>query len=567
MTKSRVALAVSMAFLLFGACKDERGLYSTKIDPVIYGADNRIEASAATPAEQGAARAVAVLFGESSELSCSGANCTLYTLPYNSFFSPRLCNDEPFLTQNTLGFCTGFLVGPDLVATAGHCVTSQTDCSGIALYFRFVQEDADQSPYNVPASDVYYCTTLLSRRQSSSTGEDWAVIRLDRAVTGVTPLCIRRSSTPAVGTPVEVMGHPYTLPKKVAGGAQVKSVNSYYFQANVDTYGGNSGSPVFESSSMVVNGILVRGNADYVTGTDSQGSCTRSNVCSDTNGCSGTFEDATNTAKIMAYVPQVSCYVPTSCTTNAECGDGNLCNGEETCGVSGQCQPGTPIICNDGNPCTDDTCNPATGGCVFTNNTAPCDDGDACTVGDTCSAGSCRPGTDRNCDDGNPCTADSCVKDTGCIHTRTSGGPCDDGNACTSEDTCSAGVCVGNPVDGTACPNGTCQSGTCVPTCPTFTGNVSSSARNKYHDVGTKTNVILEGTLSCPAGTTTDVDLYLEAYKNGYWRSLKSSLGLNCVEKVTYNVGTSSYNGRQFRWRVSYYSGPSTSYTLVSCDK
>ena len=48
----------------------------------------------------------------------------------------------------------------------------------------------------------------------------------------------------------------------------------------------------------------------------------------------------------------------------------------------------TPIVCNDNNPCTNDSCDPASG-CVFTNNTAACDDNDPCTIGDVCGGGSC----------------------------------------------------------------------------------------------------------------------------------------------------------------------------------
>ncbi len=45
--------------------------------------------------------------------------------------------------------------------------------------------------------------------------------------------------------------------------------------------------------------------------------------------------------------------------------------------------------CDDGNPCTDETC---TGGrCARTNNTAPCDDGDVCNGGDACRDGICTP--------------------------------------------------------------------------------------------------------------------------------------------------------------------------------
>ena len=48
--------------------------------------------------------------------------------------------------------------------------------------------------------------------------------------------------------------------------------------------------------------------------------------------------------------------------------------------------PATP--CDDGNPCTDDSCGPG-GDCVHAANTLPCDDGDPCTAGDLCSGGSC----------------------------------------------------------------------------------------------------------------------------------------------------------------------------------
>ena len=79
--------------------------------------------------------------------------------------------------------------------------------------------------------------------------------------------------------------------------------------------------------------------------------------------------------------------VVNSCTGDAECADGNACNGVETC-VAGSCTPGTPINCDDGQFCTLDTCDPASGTCGHPPN--PCGDGDGCTAdscdeaGDTC---------------------------------------------------------------------------------------------------------------------------------------------------------------------------------------
>src|SRR5439155_462928 len=57
----------------------------------------------------------------------------------------------------------------------------------------------------------------------------------------------------------------------------------------------------------------------------------------------------------------------------------------------------------------------------------------------------------RSCDDGNVCTTDSCDPATGCVHAPNTV-PCDDGSACTTNDTCSGGTCVGGPP--LVCPTG-----------------------------------------------------------------------------------------------------------------
>lgn len=44
------------------------------------------------------------------------------------------------------------------------------------------------------------------------------------------------------------------------------------------------------------------------------------------------------------------------------CPDGNVCNGDDTCDGAGTCQPGTTLDCDDGDACTQDSCDPV-GGC------------------------------------------------------------------------------------------------------------------------------------------------------------------------------------------------------------
>ena len=69
-----------------------------------------------------------------------------------------------------------------------------------------------------------------------------------------------------------------------------------------------------------------------------------------------------------------------------------------------------------------------------------------------------------NCDDGNPCTTDTCDCPSGTCTNTPNTNSCNDGNACTQTDTCQGGTCVGsNPVVCTASDQ--CHDvGTCNPT-------------------------------------------------------------------------------------------------------
>jgi cysteine-rich repeat protein len=126
----------------------------------------------------------------------------------------------------------------------------------------------------------------------------------------------------------------------------------------------------------------------------------------------------------------------------AGCDDENACTVDDTC-AEGSCISGSPRDCNDDNVCTDEVCEPATG-CEYTNNTDPCTDGSVCTLDDTCADGGCVSGAPLDCGDGNVCTDDSCDAVEGCGYASNTA-PCDDGNACTAPDVCGASQCVSGP--------------------------------------------------------------------------------------------------------------------------
>jgi hypothetical protein len=232
--------------------------------------------------------------------------------------------------------------------------------------------------------------------------------------------------------------------------------------------------------------------------------------------CNGTlFCDTAKVPYHCAVVPTtvVECPEPTglnaSCLTavcdsgTGECGlfsanegqpcdDGNPCSTGDKC-LAGECTGNAEINCNDGNLCTDDFCDPVVG-CQHENNVQPCQDGDACTIGDGCLNGECVAGVAKSCEDFNPCSDDACDPGEGCVHVANNA-LCDDNNECTTTDQCTDGKCAGtgslecdddNPCtkdvclpaggcghedlngapcqDGNGCTNGdVCQQGSCQP--------------------------------------------------------------------------------------------------------
>lgn len=213
------------------------------------------------------------------------------------------------------------------------------------------------------------------------------------------------------------------------------------------------------------------GVCDVATGICSDPVKANGSVCTDSNGC--TMADQCQTGACVPGTPVV-CDDLNDCTTDScneltgqcvynnnqnPCDDGDLCTVTDTCNA-GACT-GNVVVCNDSNDCTDDSCNSATGTCTFTPNVASCDDGDACTVADTCGNGACE-GTVKTCNDGNSCTNDACNPATGaCVYINNTNS-CSDNDLCTQNDVCTNGACKGT---GVVCPaQDQChEAGQCVP--------------------------------------------------------------------------------------------------------
>ncbi len=271
-------------------------------EKVIYGPDNRIDVyQEGDPRRRHWAEATCALVSAGSLQAQPDGSYTLVTQPYRfAGFSP--CADEPFATQPTAPFCSGFAVGQDLIATAGHCY-DVSSLNNVRFIFGFVMEDANTAVLHFSADQVYAGIEVVGR-EYTQTAADWTLVRLDRpiALAGFDPLRVRRQGVIADGTAVGVIGHPSGLPMKLAfGDTTVVRDGSPegFFVANLDTYGGNSGSPVLAAATGTLEGILVRGATDFAI----VGGCFRSQVHADTEGRG---EDVTKATAFAHLVPELT---------------------------------------------------------------------------------------------------------------------------------------------------------------------------------------------------------------------------------------------------------------------
>lgn len=200
-----------------------------------------------------------------------------------------LCSGQSFFEQPAAAYCSAFVVGPNLIATAGHCVTNDWKSVRIVFGYEMVRDGTGIHLGPIGSKDVYAIKDVIAR-QVDEGGKDFAIIQTDRIIEDHPPLARRLKGTIEPHEGVYTLGYPSGLPLKLADGASVSSVSAKgFFQADLDTYGGNSGSPVLNASNHVVEGILVRGLNDYRY--ISEDKCYKALVCPTYNGCSG--EDVT----------------------------------------------------------------------------------------------------------------------------------------------------------------------------------------------------------------------------------------------------------------------------------
>lgn len=216
-----------------------------------------------------------------------------------------LCEDVKFASEPSLSYaCTGFLVAPDLLVTAGHCMVNtgesrneeKTYCEAFSWLFDYrSDQNGVTATKNISSANLYGCKQIIyAVREESPPYRDYALVRLNREVTDREPLTISTDKVSPFDQ-VTMIGHPIGQPAKLSRDAFVllNNLNSQSFITNLDAFEGNSGSPVFNARNEVV-GILTGGTPVESLRTDRRLSCERYNTCDEFgNNCERPDADVT----------------------------------------------------------------------------------------------------------------------------------------------------------------------------------------------------------------------------------------------------------------------------------
>lgn len=267
-------------------------------EKIVYGNDDRIDVFEADSFARELAQSTAA---QIDNMTMRKEGDLRRVLSFSLKVAYNLCDNERFVEQPTGAACSGFLVGPDLLITAGHCVQDSDDCDGASWVFDYKMENASQAPLYVSEKNIYACKKVLAQKYNPNVTkypEDYALIRLDRPVVGRTPLKLNLNGKVDSKASLLLIGNPQGLPTKVAYGGKIrKNDNPIFFTVNVDSFVGNSGSAIFNVDTGLVEGILVRGDQDLYK--DNELKCNRPRVCLEDN-CRG--EDVTRISILKNYL-------------------------------------------------------------------------------------------------------------------------------------------------------------------------------------------------------------------------------------------------------------------------
>ena len=181
----------------------------------------------------------------------------------------NLCDDQIYKNQPVVGTGTGFIIGEDIMVTANHVF--EADIDNYAVVFGYELTASGELRSRVKASEIFYPKKIVTRYDDL----DVVTFTVDRPferpkLSWETSLDLEEENE------IYMIGNPSGLPTKIALNADIiENKASQFFYTSLDSFQGNSGSPIFNLCTNKVIGILVSGELDY----EYNGNCYKTTLC------------------------------------------------------------------------------------------------------------------------------------------------------------------------------------------------------------------------------------------------------------------------------------------------
>lgn len=234
----------------------------TDVSRGVFGTDDRKEVKDAEGYED-FVRATAVMIHKESIYNDEFYSWSLREKIQNKYGKDiEISDDVRFLDQPAIGSCTGFLIAPDILVTAGHCINSLEEANQFVWVFDYTSESEfiNDRKLQFEKENIYEVEEVITSIYDDN--DDYAVLKLKRK-SDRAPYRFRTSGAVLKDGAINTIGSPKGLPLKFATNATVVDVSqSQWFKSDIDSFPGNSGGPVFDQNGFI-EGILVRGAVTY----------------------------------------------------------------------------------------------------------------------------------------------------------------------------------------------------------------------------------------------------------------------------------------------------------------
>lgn len=218
-----------------------------------------------------------------------------------TFFGTRLAHgdlmcDSSLNSQRTGARCSSFLVGPDVIATAAHCLDDSKNeglspievCNKNRIIFdfdesRFLNDHSNNG--RISESDIFKCEKIIDYKLDDD--HDYALIKLDRVVEGRQALKMLDPVDLSYGSEISTIGFPQGIVMRASteGKYYELSTNKNWLNTQLDTFSGNSGGPIIDILTNMVVGIHTHGEEGALELNKSKGCFEYSKRCLDPRDC------------------------------------------------------------------------------------------------------------------------------------------------------------------------------------------------------------------------------------------------------------------------------------------